>query len=336
MNLLKMLSLQRSIFIKFTLAFVLVGLIPLSALSYLLLDAFTKQMEQYASGNLEQMMLYMSRNTTQTFQVYNDVSKLMYSNGAYYNSLSASLSKRTKDWTLADQQTLWDFLSTVLATDRYIRNVIFVRQTDHAIFSYSRQNQTFYQEQFPLQSWSGKVALNEKGLTFIDTHPDTYFSLSKRPVMTFGRNLIDISTTLSASPKVLGTLYFDVDVAVFDDMLANVNLGKKNEVIILGPDHSVIYSNITAHIGTIPSQEMLHQAEDDYLFVKEIGEPGQQLCRPVFQVGFVLGFNESEAVPGACRHCLHAFAHRDVARILAALLPSDPRYHERDDKGRIR
>ncbi|WHX47776.1 hypothetical protein QNH46_16710 [Paenibacillus woosongensis] len=51
-----------SIFVKFSASFILVGLIPLFALSLFSVNTFTGYVERYTIGNLQQMVLYMSYN----------------------------------------------------------------------------------------------------------------------------------------------------------------------------------------------------------------------------------------------------------------------------------
>jgi len=51
-----------SIFVKFSIAFIVVGIIPLFALSVFSLQTFTSHVQKYTVNNLQQMVLYMGYN----------------------------------------------------------------------------------------------------------------------------------------------------------------------------------------------------------------------------------------------------------------------------------
>lgn len=73
--------LGKSIFAKFSLSFISVGLIPLLVLSYFSLNTFGNYMERYTLNNFEQMLMFASKNVDDMYQKYNNISKLMYSYG---------------------------------------------------------------------------------------------------------------------------------------------------------------------------------------------------------------------------------------------------------------
>lgn len=272
----KLFSLQRSIFTKFSLSFILVGLIPLSALGYLLLGAFSDQVERYTANNLEQMMLYMSHNIEQSFTGYNEITKLMYVNSDRYDALLNVLQKRDDELTLSEKQVVDDFLKTILATDRHIQNAFFVRYSDGKIQEeHKQQSKVFDASSFPPPNWLPAAAANIRELVFLPTHRETYYYRSDRQVMTFARNFFDTSTTLLPHPQVLGTLYFDVDVGVFDDLFADIRLGAGDEVTLVNSDKSVIYSNVKSMIGTTERDGDAADAKKDFFMQKSIPSAGQ-------------------------------------------------------------
>jgi lysyl-tRNA synthetase class I len=61
----------------------LVGLVPLTALGYLLLNEYSTQSESYNDNNLEKMTLFLAKNTDQILEGYNNASKLMYGDNWY-------------------------------------------------------------------------------------------------------------------------------------------------------------------------------------------------------------------------------------------------------------
>ena len=70
MNSFSKLRFSKSIFAKFTFSFIIVGLIPLLALSYISLNTFSNYLERYAVTNFEQMLLFASKNVD---DMYNEI-----------------------------------------------------------------------------------------------------------------------------------------------------------------------------------------------------------------------------------------------------------------------
>ncbi|MBW7455247.1 sensor histidine kinase [Paenibacillus sepulcri] len=243
------LSIRRSIFIKFSLAFILVGPIPIASLGYWLLDSFSTQAERYNTSNLEQMMLYLSKNSNQVIDEYDNLSKLMYTNPDRYNQLYDVLNATGVTADAQRNTVMDDFLKTIISSDRYIQNALFIDGGRDLIYTQSRQSKLFEESEFRSLNWGEEAKTNLKGLSFFSTHPEQYYFGSKRQVVTFARNLIDKSTTLEGHPHVLGTLYFDVDLNVFVNLLADINLNDEDIIRIETSSGTVVYENHGQDIG---------------------------------------------------------------------------------------
>jgi two-component system sensor histidine kinase YesM len=124
--------------------------------------------------------------------------------------------------------------------------------------------------QFPPKDWQRAAAANVRELTFFPTHKETYYFRSDKQVMTFARNFFDMSTTLSPHPKVLGTLYFDVDVSVFDELFNDIQLGPKDVVTITTADKAVIYSNVRGKIGQVEQGGREARAAEDFVMRTDV------------------------------------------------------------------
>ncbi|WP_055107367.1 cache domain-containing sensor histidine kinase [Paenibacillus ihumii] len=234
-----------SIFVKFSGAFILVGLIPLFALSLFSVNIFTGYVERYTTGNLHQMILYMSYNLNSAFNQYNEVSKLMYT-GRYEGYVESSSQNQTYNVNELEQINsipVDSFLKTVLYSDSYISSVYFVRESDGKLYYQEKENKGLNPELLPYQEWRRQMSGNPSKLAIFPTHPDGYFPTSNRKVFTIARNLIDISGRVTAEPKVVGTLFLDVDTAIFDQFLKELNLGEKDELYLLDGEGHVYFSN---------------------------------------------------------------------------------------------
>lgn len=235
----------KSIFVKFSASFILVGLIPLFALSYLSVQVFSTYVERYTTGNLQQMVLYMSYNLDSAFQQYNDISKLMYT--GRYEGLSDSIRQnQTYNINKLEQinsTPIDSFLKTILYSDAYITGVYFVRDLDGKLYYQEKENRGLRSEELPLQHWNEQLTRQPSKVALFPTHTDSYFIGADREVFTIARNLIDTSGKLTAEPKVVGTLYMDVDISVFKQFLNELYLGEKDELILVGENDSVYFSN---------------------------------------------------------------------------------------------
>ncbi|MGG6313187.1 cache domain-containing sensor histidine kinase [Paenibacillus macerans] len=234
-----------SIFVKFAAAFILVGLIPLFALSLFSVNTFTGYVERYTTGNMQQMVMYMSYNLNSAFNQYNEVSKLMYT-GKYEGFIESSSQNQTynvNDLEQINNIPIDSFLKTVLHSDNFISSVYFVRERDGKLYYQEKENRGMDAELLPYQEWLGQMRANPSKVAIFPTHADNYYLTSGREVFTIGRNLIDISGKVTAEPKIVGTLFLDVDAAIFDQFFKELNLRGQDELVLLDGDGNIYFSN---------------------------------------------------------------------------------------------
>ncbi|MGG1554784.1 cache domain-containing sensor histidine kinase [Paenibacillus ferrarius] len=271
--------LHKSIFAKFTLSFITVGLIPLLILSYISLRTFSGFMERYATNNYEQMLLFASRNVDDMFVKYNNISKLMYSYGVsgQYGQLGQAIAAQTRDKDLRLTMTINDFLQTVLYTDRDLQSVFFVLP-DGAFQTMTKNNVALdYRYQFPRFEWRQQTQLNRSGLSFFPTHKQDYYLGETEPVMTFARNLTDVLGASKVEGDLVGTFYMDVGLGAFHDIFKQMVLNKRDTVYVVDEHGSILFSNQPDLIGKVyqekASGDILHlqqEAPENHLQV--IGE----------------------------------------------------------------
>lgn len=270
---------HRSIFSKFTLSFITVGLIPLLILSYISLQTFSGFMERYATNNYEQMLLFASRNVDDMFVKYNSISKLMYSYGVggQYGQLGQAIAAQNKEKDYRLTTTINDFLQTILYTERNLQNVFFV-QPDGTFQSLTKNNGALdYQYQFPKVEWKEQMKLNRNGLGFFSTHKQDYYMGTTDQVMTFSRNLTDVLGSSKVEGEVVGTFYMDVGLGVFNEIFKQMVLNKRDTVYVVDKLGIVLYSNQTERIGTVfhanTSDDFLHlQQETAENSIQIVGE----------------------------------------------------------------
>ncbi|MEK5165619.1 sensor histidine kinase [Paenibacillus sp. FSL R5-0527] len=234
-----------SIFVKFAGAFILAGLVPLFALSLFSVNTFTGYVERYTAGNLQQMVMYMSYNLNAAFNQYNEVSKLMYT-GKYEGFIESSTQNQTYNVNELEQINnipIDSFLKTLLYSDNYISSVYFVRERDGKLFYQEKENRGMEAELLPYKAWVEQMRANPSKVAIFPTHTDDYYPASGRRVFTIGRSLIDISGKVTAEPKIVGTLFLDVDAAIFDQYFKELHLREQDELALLDGDGNVYFSN---------------------------------------------------------------------------------------------
>ncbi|SFK78318.1 two-component system, sensor histidine kinase YesM [Paenibacillus sp. 1_12] len=258
--------LKNSIFAKFTFSFITVGLIPLLVISYISLSTFSGYMERYAVSNFEQMLLFASKNVEDMHTRYNNISKVMYTYAVDgYGELGEAIMVQNRMEDRRLRTTLGDFVRSILYSDPYLNNVLFVLPNGQIQMLNRESRALDTQFPFPPADWSARLSSNPKGLTFIPTHPERYIIGSNRNVTTFGRNLLDVTAPVNAEARVLGTLYMDVNEGAFDEVFKKMLLGAKDEIYVLNDAGICLYSNQPARIGSY----YIAKASNDYLHMQQ-------------------------------------------------------------------
>ncbi|MDQ0874586.1 two-component system sensor histidine kinase YesM [Paenibacillus sp. V4I3] len=250
MNSFSKLRFSKSIFAKFTFSFIIVGLIPLLALSYISLNTFSNYLERYAVTNFEQMLLFASKNVDDMYNRYNNESKLMYSYGTNKGQvLGETIAAQTLEGDYRLTRTVDDFLQTVLYTDRHLQSVFFVFPNG-AYQTVTKQNRTFdFRYQFPDREWGEVLQQNRNLLSYFPTHLDNYYLGSNQQVLTFGRNLVNVVNAPGVEGEIVGSLYMDVSMGAFDEIFQQMMLNSKDVVYVLDQNNRILYSSDRASIG---------------------------------------------------------------------------------------
>ncbi|RCX21575.1 two-component system sensor histidine kinase YesM [Fontibacillus phaseoli] len=258
-----------SIFVKFAASFILVGLIPLFALSLFSINAFTGYVERYTTANLQQMVLYMSYNLNSAFDQYNEMSKIMYT-GRYEGFVESSSLNQTYNVNELEQINnipIDSFLKTVLYSDPYISSVFFVRESDDKIYFQDKGNRGLDSSLLPYRDWRRQMNVNPSKVAIFPTHPTDYYGDYKGNVFTVGRNLIDISGKVTVNPKVVGTLFIDVDVSLFNKFFKELNLGDKDELYLLDGEGQFYFSS--RELSDQDKEKIAGQSEKGMMMISE-------------------------------------------------------------------
>ncbi|GIO43788.1 sensor histidine kinase [Paenibacillus apis] len=260
-----------SIFVKFACAFIFVGLIPLFTLSLFSVNTFTKYVERYTTGNLQQMVTYMSYNLNAAFNEYNELSKLMYTGKyeTFIESYNQNQLHNVNELEQINNIPIQTFLKTLLYSDNYISSVYFIREEDGMVFYQERENRGMEEEHLPSNEWIAEMREKPSKVAIFPTHPDSYYPLANRSVFTIGRNLIDISGKVTAEPRIAGALFIDVNTTVFEKYFKELNLQEEDELLLLDGEGNIYFSNQREAEALSPkNQEQLEQ-DDAMILISE-------------------------------------------------------------------
>jgi two-component system, sensor histidine kinase YesM len=237
------LNLRDKIFIKFSLAFITVGLIPLFIISYLSLHELTSQVGKQTNNTITQMDVYLSGSMDNIFRKYNEVTKIMY-------SMDPNLPADVNENNQINHMKINDFLRTIVFSDGQIQDAIFIRKSDKRIFTQTRESKWLDSSKLPLNNWMDTVKADPTGLVISPPQSQPYFYNSSKKVMVFGRNLIDISTN---NDNVIGTLFFTVDTKVFSNLLSGTQLKNNDQIYVSNQDGRILFTTDQKVNGKIPN-----------------------------------------------------------------------------------
>jgi two-component system, sensor histidine kinase YesM len=273
---------RKSIFAKFSLSFISAGLIPLLVISFFALNTFGNYMERYTVNNVEQMMLFASKNVDDMYQKYNNISKLMYSYGVQgkYGQLGEAIADQVTTGDVRLTGTVEDFLKTILYTDYHISNTVFVFPGGEYQDLSKVNKRIDFRYPYPEESWKKQLQDTPQELAFFPTHAESYYQLPDGPVFTFGRNLIDVLGSYQLEWNVVGSLYFDVSISAFDEIFQQLKLNEQDAVYVTDAKGNILYSNHRDMIGKV------YQAasSEEYLYVnKDMQQAGWQVTGEVYK-----------------------------------------------------
>ncbi|XEC93586.1 sensor histidine kinase [Paenibacillus tarimensis] len=261
-------NMWNSIFVKFSLAFILVGLIPLFALSFFSVKTFTGHVERYTTDNLRQMVLYISYNLNSALNNYNEITKLMYTGRlGLLESYADNQTRNVNELEQINSVPIDTFLKMIVFSDPYIRTAYFVRTVDGKVYYQTKENSAILVDHLPVAEWAQAIRERPRDVVMIPTHDEDYlFSPEDKQVITVGRNLIDTSGAPTREPKVVGTLYIDVDASFADPFLRELRLGAHDELYVMDGNGNVYFSNR----GLAPvSSTPLDESDDSKLVLSE-------------------------------------------------------------------
>jgi two-component system sensor histidine kinase YesM len=269
-----------SLYVKFVIVIITVGILPLAVLATIILDRMFSEYERSLRDSYEQGLRYASYAIEQLFDGYNDVSKFCYyysysskgdftSGYANYDNLRQILTgEKYAESEQADQ--------VKKETDTFLQNILKVKASmEMAHFSYHPENgapvsyhagnftnrfdnMTLFSEIIGLEN----IDINSRNLIIIPTHSFGYVKNSAKTsdyVFTIARNYYDLRG-MAGKEKYVGTLFLDFNVSEIADIFTGIDFYSKGSLYVADQRGDCFFSNVPSVIGANISGSQLESA----------------------------------------------------------------------------
>lgn len=250
-----------SLYYKFTLAIIVIGLVPVVILSTFLANRMIEDYRKALRSNYEQAADYVAGSLETMLDTYNTASKMPYNYSysiregyvvkdyLYYDNLRQILSGEGYEAEEKQKRRaadMVDFLKYVESVDSYISSVHFIVNNEtlgRMDFHYSTYS-TFFKDEalFEKEVRVKEIAESSNRMMLIPTHPTGYFSGPSAPVFTVARNYFDLRGEVGNTPYV-GTLFIDVNMSRMEQVFRTVNFSDKEIFYVLDENGDCYYSS---------------------------------------------------------------------------------------------
>ena len=235
-------NIRFSIFAKMSIAFIIIGLMPLLAITFFSLREF--------KGNVNNIIINNAEGTLDTYANYvNGMldewkadTEEMYTRvvepGVWFADIltDAELDDEEKNRKIRMYLTAFD-------TSDGVKSVRFLDTKGNLYYVTGTVGKVVNTEQ--MEKWKRqelKKENNSHKLMIESVHEDTYFANMNDSVITVKRNLYDISS-LESTNHCLGTLYLDISEDAVSQNINNLELAEHSGYYILDQSGNIIYKS---------------------------------------------------------------------------------------------
>lgn len=254
-----------SLYQKFALAIICVGLVPLGIFSTVLMNRTLKEYRSSLETNYEQGAVYVNSGIDILLDSYNEISKMPYyyngtSEGDFrynymnYDNLRRILYGVDYNSDFVDElrkQNMSIFLRNVQSVDSAILACHFIADNDmlSESFHYSgRYTYLQHEDLFRQRAQVDTLDRDSKKLNLIPTHPTDYYSTTSPQVFTIARNYFDLTGPVGAS-EYIGTIYIDVDMDQLASLCRAIEVDGSAGVYVTDRQGNCFFSSDSSLIG---------------------------------------------------------------------------------------
>lgn len=273
-----------SLYQKFALAFLLVGLFPLAVFATVVMDRMMGEYQKSLMTNYEQGAVYVNAGIDMLMDSCNDISKMPYYyngtgegdfryNYVNYDNLRRILYGIDYDPDFREElrtQNMNIFLRNVQSVDSGILACHFVADNSLVKESYHYSSQYTYlqdEEKFRERMGLDELDRDSRELLLIPTHPADYYGSFSPSVFTVARNYFDITGPVGKS-EYIGTIYIDVTRDQLENLCREMEKASSAGVLVTDRQGNCFFS-------TLPDGEGLSEEDPDRMVLETpFGEYG--------------------------------------------------------------
>lgn len=257
---------RKSIFFQLTMAFMLLGLLPLLIAGVVLYGQFSRNLERVMLKDMARVVDYTCNNVGEMKEECDNLTKLMYDipleDGRWLWELLKDKGEPDSD----KKQKLNGLMKEILERDIKIASVYFVEESGQIYYATSNTQKVL--DEAALRGVMEEMGLEGTGLSVGATHVDDYFPQSKNQVITFSRPYRDVSG-MDTLDQVLGRLYVDVELTKLSAVLEETDQEKQGVFRLMADGGTCIYSTREDEIGKFLGEDK------DMAALWDGGEKGQ-------------------------------------------------------------
>lgn len=234
-------SIYISMFTKFLIAFILLGLLPMMFIGQILYMRLSGNVEAVMVGNASQLAANMGRNVEDLIGGYDEISQYLYEYTSEDYMYFYQLLEDTEISGDEKARRITGILENMIRMNGAIENIRFIYDKVYHVSRDSTKNIDITK----VLDAQWKPALEDlTGLCVMQTHSESnYYHNSDKKVFTIARNYMDVSSMEHARTKRLGTLYIDISPQEFGVLEQGLDLGEDGRIdVVDGTDGICIYN----------------------------------------------------------------------------------------------
>ena len=239
---------RKSIFFQLTMAFLLLGLLPLFIAGVVLYGQFSRNLEQVMLKDMARMLAYTCNNIKEMEQECDNLTKLMYDIPVEDGRWLWELLKDKREPKSRKKQKLNGLMKDILERDSKLASVYFVDELGQIYYATSNAQKVL--DEKALREKIVQMKLEGTGLSVGATHLDDYFPQSKNLVITFSRPYRDVSG-METLDDVLGRLYVDVKLTKLSSVVEEMDQKQQGILRLTESSSLCIYSTREDEIGKL-------------------------------------------------------------------------------------
>ncbi len=255
-----------SLYQKFAITIILVGLLPMMLLSIFITNNMMKDYKKTLSIHYEHTAEYVLNSLESMLDSYNNISQMTYyyNRSSYENSYALYMYfdefRQIVYGEIYDSETMekerkaeLDFFLRYLGSmDNHIDGTHFMAedlQGNRLNFHYGT-NGTYFMDQTLFEDLIDYEKMDKatKKLILIPPHGNAYFNGVEKQVMTVGRNYFDLRGNVGSEVYV-GTLFLDINLRKVHSLFSEVNFEGNEIFYVVNEGGDCFYSNENDKIG---------------------------------------------------------------------------------------